>query len=368
VLRRSDIIRTRLRHAGRNVNRGNADELLRGTRMPVTLRTHCVLLSAFMLVCGAPSADEPTPIPAVHLFTYPAGPTPDLVSDIPCSEGGRGCQAGIVALGPDDAIYFYDFYNNNIKVLDASRGSLLQLVEGPADLAFFSGRYHEGVPFDLVVEPSGAVDLLADKLTSGAEYWILRRDAEQRMWKTVLKIPRTRLGVDPNTSGGHYLVCGPDGTVYLHDLSAGISLPVPLLEGLSPDEDYQSILSRGLPGVPLADGNLYPWATSSTRRARGGSLVIRSRRGLPVRELAGITGTTLNVTEGGVILMWGGQGYDAEVSKINAKGSIMTLGGRAPGGTKELLGKGSILGSSSGRIYQFICRDGLEAWALAGER
>lgn len=168
------------------------------------LRWCLALLLALLPARAVLGAGEPDPIPAVHLFTYQMGETPELLSSVPCSEGNAGCRAGFAAAGPGDELYFFDYYNNNIKVIALGTGALIRLIDGPTGLV--SGgpwyKFAYGHPADIVVASNGGIVLLVDHGgIADAVYRFYRLAPRDTTWVPAVAVPKCHRSLISGHSG-----------------------------------------------------------------------------------------------------------------------------------------------------------------------
>jgi hypothetical protein len=345
----------------------------------MTLPTYSVLLSALMLACGAPSADELKPIPPVRLFTYPAGPTRDLLADVPCGEGhDTGCIAGFAAIGSNEQIYFYDANYNNIKVLDLRSGRLLRLIEGPEELPIPDGVFRGGWPEDMSVALDGSMYLLV----LGGEgknnvYRIFRRTPADTRWTVLAEVAGRYLGIPFPTGGACDLETGPDGTPYVHvnysNSRRGIekkgSIPLPTLATLASQGNLSAAWDYAIQGTVGGDGLFYETDWMAGEKAGPGAkvkLVVRSPTGESIGTITDLLGDLLGVTRDGnlVLQRWG------TFACVDPEGKTRAIWERpARGSTKDIVGHGRTLISPEGRAYYLLfSQDGLEVYAFGGGR
>lgn len=317
-----------------------------------------LLASLVLRAAPASGTEELEPTPSVHLFTYPRGPTPELISDLSPGCCGEREYAGFAALGPGDEIYFYDLDFNNIKVIDSERGTLLRLIEGPR--SYNGGLY----PEDMAVADDGTITLVIQHPQS---LDFRKRSMDDTGWVRLGNIASSALGLDI-VPGSYRLDAGPDGTAYIYFSYNNRSLPVDRLAALASENRLSEAWELGIRGRVGADGFFYPesghqpdgWGHEQTAE----DLVsVRDRNGTLVKTLPGIAGAITGVSRDGFLGFKTMRG----LVLMGPSGEII---GSCPyfGRTERMLsGRGSFLVSSTGRIYSLgVTTRGLEAYLSTG--
>jgi len=324
-----------------------------------------LLVALFVLPSPALGEQEPEPVAPIHLFTYPRGSSPELISDMPPNEGAH-FEAGFGTVAPGGEIYFYDLDYNNIKVLDPVRGSLLKLMNGPGDLRYESTE-------DMAVTADGAVTLMSEGWTSTDTHVLCfrRLSPDASGWGPATCIPKSVFGDRPDIVGSHRLDAGPDGTVYVYSYGKNRSFPVDTLAVLVSENRLPTIWDHAIVGMVGADGLFYPqfprfpdgWDSAPVAEE---VVSVRDRNGKVVRTLPGRAGYVAGVLPDGSVLFenWGGVTVIRPTGEIAAVGALPNTKERAE---KIVTDPGRLLISPSGRIYELrSTTSGLEVYLLAG--
>lgn len=329
------------------------------------MRAGSIVLGALLLVCPSARSEEPEPISPVHLFTYPMGKAPELMSDIPCGEGRFGCDAGFGAIGPNRTLYFYDYYKNNVKVLDLHQGTLVALIEGPPDLLDFLSLSHaHGLPHDMVVTPEGAIVLLVDDsggIPGAYRFW--RYSASDSSWSEIVSVPKSDFGVETNEMGYGTLRMSPNGSIDLFFLHLRLSIPIEALRDRVSGNTVTSVWKDARRGMVGTDG--YYYEQTHVGNARSGPMVayvltVRDRSGVIARtDRLPVQGGLVGVLPSGKAVLSTAEG----IAVIDRGGSISEIGILPrPSLMKSMVGLyGPILVSREGGIYWLVFTErGLE--------
>lgn len=330
----------------------------------------------------------------VKLFTYPVGSTPELISDTEIERGF--VSAGFGVFGPNEELYFFDSFNNNIKVLDINTGTLLELIDGPAStrtrvyyLAHPDrlGPEH-GVssmaPVDMTVKPDGVPVLLIEDTSGSRFYRILQKRRGEPGWDEIAAPSKLGLGIRPNTVNCCIIDAAPDGEVYLYSREKHSSFSVTELqspttkERISAASEHTRAMNEKFPtGTPLLlhptreyieqmsliwdevrfgrvgwDGSFYTTrAISRTGKNTERTIRVKAR------------GSLVGISRNGTVITSSG-GY---VQAVDPSGQAVAVGMRSHVPTEKLItgGHGSTLVSPKGKAIQLkLTREGLEAYLL----
>lgn len=75
----------------------------------------------FLLLLGSPESrslrTSPAALREAEILRIPVGPGPAAISNRECTGHEGFCAAGLAFLSPSDTLYFYDFANDNLKVI-----------------------------------------------------------------------------------------------------------------------------------------------------------------------------------------------------------------------------------------------------------
>ena len=134
-------------------------------------------LMLFLASSSGPVATPPQALQETEVLRIAVSAGAAAISNRECSGSERFCAAGLGFLGPDDTLYFYDFGNDNLKVIALRPGRLVRVipglgsVRGAGELPLAGAVSDEGMLQLLVTAPGSQTRPTLWTLERGGSSW-----------------------------------------------------------------------------------------------------------------------------------------------------------------------------------------------------
>lgn len=272
-----------------------------------------LLVALFVLPSSALGEQDPEPVPATYLFTYPRGPSPELISDLHPGVSGLRNYGGIVTIPVTEEIYFYDLDFDNIKVIDPTNGSLLRLIDGPHD---YGGQFCHA--WDMAVAPDGSITVLIS-CEGGRTLDFRRLSPSDTSWTQVLRLAVSALPNIEPAGGAYHLDTAPDGAVYVFFYRNRRSVSVDTLARLVSESQLSEVWNHATSGIVGANGFFYEsWIQHGPEAEE--LVTVRDRNGALIRSFPGTQGLPIGVSQHGFLGLYGWR-----IAVIDPQGEIVSV-------------------------------------------